>query len=337
MNDAQRVDTLVWSSTPTQVAELQFEHLVDSQYYELRLAPGVPQVDYLAAFSRRRAVELRECVVSARARRAEYRTASWAGIERLIEDWAAGVSLAARRTSMLWFEYDDVEHQAPGAAPSISVCLLPVYSIDEATPERQPEDLQHAHEVLGLLASSFETPSTLEATFDAMPVGGRWIHISYMLGRPRRAVKLYGMVPRGELLPYLRHVGWSGDRSAIERALEELYPDELLGDELYVDLNLDDFRDPQRCSLGLAVAQQHLRRGQDPDPSRTAILARWGAAGLCDPRKLTDVKSWSLSEPHRRHPFFRDVRFLDVKLVWRAQAGWHAKAYLGRSLRRGLF
>ena len=139
------------------------------------------------------------------------------------------------------------------------------------------------------------------------------------------------------MLPYLERIGWAGDMAAVEVALAKLYPRELLGDELYLDLNLDDFRDPRHSTLGLAVAQQHLLRGGVPDPCRAAVLQAWQEAQLCDPAKLQSVQAWPHSACARRQPFEREIRYLDVKLVWNPSAGWKAKAYVGRHSRRGLF
>jgi hypothetical protein len=186
------------------------------------------------------------------------------------------------------------------------------------------------------MAAEASATADLERVFAELPSHARWIHLSYMLGRARRAVKLYGVMPRAELLPYLQRVGWAGDRSAVERALGQLYPEALLGNELYVDLNLDDFRDPERSTLGLAVAQQHLQRGNDSDPSRRAILEAWRDAGLCEPSKLEEASAWPGSTPRRRGPFRREIRYLDVKLVWRPNS-WQAKAYVGKFERVGLF
>jgi hypothetical protein len=58
---------------------------------------------------------------------------------------------------------------------------------------------------------------------------------------------------------------------------------------------------------------------------------------LCEEQKVLSAQAWPLSaDARRQHFFLRDVRYLDIKLVWRAGVGWRAKAYLGRELKRGL-
>jgi hypothetical protein len=317
-------------------AELGISSIIASQYYELRLAGAEPQVDYLVAFHRARAAELHEVVSSTIAREGAYQTDAWRAVQNLIAMWAHGTSLLASRTPFLWFELDDFARQPVGACPSVSVCLTPGYRIDQPNEQGTTEDLNHAREALAVLQAPASTEASLRRAFEELPVGGRWIHLSYMLGRPRRAVKLYGVVMRDQLLPFLERVGWAGDRKQVTSALARLYPAEVLGDELYLDLNLDDAHDARRCTLGLAVAQQHLSRGRADDRARSRILSGWLAAGLCDAERVSSVQRWPYSaDPRRQHVFRRDVRYLDVKLVLRPDRGWQAKAYLGREIKVG--
>jgi hypothetical protein len=155
-----------------------------------------------------------------------------------------------------------------------------------------------------------------------------------MLGREPASLKLYGTLARSDLASYLESMGWAGERGAIEHALASLYPAELLGDELFVDLNLDTLGDPERCSLGLAASQQHVLHGPDQDPTRGRLLEVWSAAGLCDPTKVERARAWpGPADSAGRNPGL--ARFLDLKLVWQAGGGFSAKAYAGaRSARR---
>ncbi len=324
-----------WSSAVSFAAELGVKRCLTTQYYELRLARGSEQVDYLAAFYRSGAADLRQALLTRSSEAVAFRTEEWLAIDRLLGDWVSGKSLAARRTPCIWFEQDDYVRRPFGAAPSISVCLTPAYRIDEPHQHGAEADLAHAREALELLGA--EPDATLTRAFETLPEGARFIHLSYMLGRERKAVKLYGVLRRDQLLGYLERFGWAGDIGEVELALRRLYPAEILGDELYLDLNLDDASDPSRCTLGLAVAQQHLLRGLDSDPTRARLLKVWEAAGLCDPAKVDAVRAWPGTS--RSHPrfFLRDVRFLDIKLVFRAAHGWQAKAYVGRELKPSLF
>ena len=188
-----------------------------------------------------------------------------------------------------------------------------------------------------LLGSEDQGGAQLTTAFHELPSRGRWIHLSYMAGRSPKAIKLYGMMPRAELIAYLTRIGWAGSMRAVEAALADLYPERILGNELYLDLNLENFRDSERATLGLAAAQQHLNR-PDSDPTRAEILAHWLKAGLCAFPKVDRVRTWPASAwDVPQNLFMQELRYLDLKLVWQAPTGWIAKAYLGRRQRRGIF
>jgi hypothetical protein len=259
---------------------------------------------------------------------------------RLFRAWADSDSLVARRCPTLWLEFDDCQPRRRRAVPSVSACITENYRIDQGPRPQDPEDRRLADEVLTLLdaAPDPELGRRLDVVFDELPPGARWIHVSYMLGRTPRALKLYGVIPRSELLGYLAKVGWAGDMNAIEQGLPGVYPEALLADSVFLDLNLENLCDRRRATLGLAVAQQHLRFGHDADPTREAILDRWQSARMADPAKIAAVRAWPRSAeqvPVKR--FERESRFLDVKLVWQESTGFVAKAYVGRQRMRGLF
>lgn len=139
-------------------------------------------------------------------------------------------------------------------------------------------------------------------------------------------------------MSYLNRIGWAGSAAAVQAALSQLYPARLLGDELYVDLNLENSLDPERATLGLAVAQQHLENGPDRDPTRSEVLAGWLKAGLCDFAKVDLARAWAESDWNAPQSLFvREQRYLDLKLVWQPSTGWDAKCYLGRHQQRGFF
>ena len=328
---------LDWAATAWPIQELGGAARVRSQYYELRLQSGVDQVDYLVAFSRPAAESLYD-VVNEASGRAPFLAPEWRDITRLLAHWAQPETLIAQRCPTIWFEYDDIEVASAGLVPSLSVCLTPRYRVTERHSAQVPLDLRVACDALAALQAPTGSADALTPVFAALPPGARFIHLSYMLGRPAHAVKLYGAVERGELMPYLERIGWAGDRRAILDALERFYPERLLGKTVFIDLNLENFRDPRRASLGLAVAQQHLYLGPDADPARGAILEAWLAGGLCDAAKVARVQEWPASGhdvPVRA--FEVEHRVLDVKLVWDEGVGLTPKAYLGRERMRGLF
>ena len=318
-------------------AALGIDPFIAVQYYETRLAPDAETVDYLLSVQRGAAAVVAERIRAA-ATSSELDTEEWQTLARFFAHWADGASLTSAFVPTTWLEYDRVFEKPAQSAPSLCACITPGYSVSERHPEKRDLDLRLCRDVLGALRVELERSrdATLSAVFDQLPSGARWIHLSYMLGREPRALKLYGAMSRTELPAYLERIGWAGDRTALQFALAELYPAEVLGDELFLDLDLENFRERGAASLGLAVARQHLLRGPLGETTHEPIAARWQRAGLCDAGKLELARNWpSPSESTR--PFLRETRFLDLKLVWRARTGFEAKAYFGLLRQRGLF
>ena len=317
----------IWESVARVATDLGIADLVDAQYYEIRLGESQEQIDYLPAFSRAAAPHLRARLRERAGPRQRSDGSRWRLLAALVEAWADGHSWISLRVPTVWLEFDDLHNvEADDAVPSVSVCLVPGYRCDRPIAWRDPEgDRRTLHEVLTALG--FERTQDLDLALDDvfahLPPDGRWIHLSVMLGREPCAVKLYGSMLRHDLLPYLRKIGWCGDVQVISSILEGVYSPRLVGEEVFVDLNLDTFRDPARCSLGLAAGQQHAHRDPARDASRGRLLDRWVEDGLCAPAKRESLRGWP--------PASNRSAFLDLKVVWQRHAGLTGKAYLGCS------
>ncbi|WP_437815172.1 hypothetical protein [Sorangium sp. So ce1078] len=318
---------------------------VTAQYVEWRLGPADDQVDFLVALDRpgpQGTQVFRELEERSRTWTGQDRKA-WLPVARLGGAWSGPEAPLWPRVPTVWLELDDVRGAA-AAPPCVSVCLVPAYArpLDPLGAPRSDEELDTIHRVLDLVGApaSARLASALARCFAALPRGGRLIHLSVMLGRDPRAVKLYGKVPRAALPKYLKDIGWSGELAELERFQRSLYPEAYAGDEVYFDLNLANHDAPGRASLGLAYSQQQVAHGPCQDPRRRPILGRLVEAGLCHPAKAAAVAGWPGESCERvageAWPR-RFVRFLDIKLVWDEERGPSAKAYLGTSWPAGLF
>ncbi len=329
-----------WAAAPPFARALGLDSYVSAHYYECRLGPQRGQVDYLAAFSRGAASALQGRLSAAWAPSRQAPRAE--ALRRLVGAWSDGESLVSVESPTLWLEFDDHDLQAARTSlPSVSVCLVPGYDPERPLAAGQSaRDLATAEDTLRHLRTETSGSDHLRACFESLPEHGRWIHLSVMLGRAPCAVKLYGCFPRRALLPYLRRIGWCGDLEGLGGLLEELYPRALVGEQAFVDLNLDTFRDPERCTLGLAFAQQHLRLGPELHDDRRQVLERLAAAGLCSEEEARTLRRWVAPQsaddglPAALVPF---RPFLDLKLVWNARKPLLAKAYLGSHQQRPLF
>ena len=286
------------------------------------------------AFPRAGAKALRARLASALPGLPASTQARWQPVLALIDAWTDGVSLLSRQAPAIWLEFDDVRSaDAITRFPSVSVCLTPGYDTKRAPfPNQTDSELRLIDEILALLGvpPSQRRPDLFAECYRRLPAGARWIHLSVMLGRASADLKLYGALPRATLLPYLEAVGWAGDSAELTRLLAEAYPASLTGALAFIDLNLGTLRDRRKSTLGLAVAQQHLVHGPERDPLRTALLERWCSAGLADTRKVARVRDVLVAGPSATESAtLRAGRFLDLKLVWSAELGTFAKAYLG--------
>lgn len=311
-------------------ARLGVADLWETQYVEFRLRAGQEQLDYLFSITRPAASALADTLESYATELKVMRDLRWVAVLRLLNEWADGYSPICPRAPVLWLEFDAVNCDGPyRTPPSVSLCLIPGYRFDRPlNPAVGDRDLRTANACLDALGieTTAELRSTLTRSFEALPLGGRFIHISVMLGREPAAVKLYGTIPRAQLPCYLRKIDWSGDLHAVSSLLEVACGEDAMGDQLFLDLSLNTVADPACCTLGLAVAQQHLVSGPDRDPTRARLLERWVDAGLACARKATSVRNWL--EPVSGFGR-RQSRFVDLKLVWQAGRDPSAKAYLG--------
>jgi hypothetical protein len=340
----ERTDPIGWDGVQQAVSQLGIDDLWCSQYFECRLGEGDQRVDYLLAMSRGAASVAMSSFGEYIGGPGIQRRAAWLPLVSLLESWASGRSLLSERSPAIWLEFDDPRSSAlVPPIPSVSVCLVPDYRDDRLVPSRDiARDLRLVRETLTTLGEP--PPAALDQaisdSFLRLPPGAQWIHLSVMLGRAGRDIKLYGKLTRSQLLPYLRDIGWAGAEGDIVRAMEQFYSPALVGDDIFIDLNLSNFRDPAHCSLGLAVAQQHLSSGPDNDPRRTSTLDCWTAGGLASLEKAAAVQAWPTPRVRveRYGPWRqRSVRFLDLKLVWQSGAGLTAKAYLGSRRWQTLF
>jgi hypothetical protein len=315
-------------AAPPAISSIGLDRYIETQYYELRLGSS-QQLDYLAAISRRAASGLhRQIARHGSSQRDD--SSRWSSLLGLIESFADARSWVGLTIPTLWLEFDDI-NSGIVRAPSVCACLVAGYDPRRPIPVRDFEiELRQVHAVTESLRMPYDRKreeglnTCFRSAYDV-----RWIHLSIMLGRTPVATKLYGRIDRNQLLAFLHDIGWSGDFDAIRYALKELYSCDLVGEESFIDLNLENFQQSGKSTLGLSVAAQHQIGSGAHDLRRSAVLERWQQCGLCKPEQALFAQSWVSGGQHETLEQ-RSRRFLDLKLVWEAQSGFAPKAYLGR-------
>jgi hypothetical protein len=262
----------------------------------------------------------------------------WDQARSFFAQWADPSSSLYDGVPLIWFEFDHVEAALPPVPlPSFSFCVDPLYaerrSWEQYIRARDPHYRQHlAEDGLPLFLGqslSCRTLDVLRACFTELPVGGRLIHLSAMVARQPAVVKLYGSVPRTQLLPYLERIGWSGSVTELTDILVTFCTEDTVDDTMYIDLSIDDAVLPR---LGIAFAQQQIPNLSHKDPTRRALLEHCVHAGLCSSEKREAMLRWP---GHLRVPFAGQgwpttiSKWLDIKLVYDVDSPLEAKGYLG--------
>ena len=309
----------------------------DSYYAECRLGAS-RQLDLLLSFDRNnpRLAELPARLAEFAKNSTGNSRQAWCAAQAFVERWIALDDPLHHVVGAIWLEFDDVLVPQAAVAPSLSACIIPDYGS-----HYQPRQESHLNTAEALCAAySALCPSAgdevvkqlIGEVTDALPGGGRFIHLSWMGARQCPAVKLYGVLPRSQLLAYLQRIGFSGPLDALEIVLASIATREQCGDDIYLDLNLTTLRDPQRCSVGIAFSQQQVRACLPEDRSRRALLEQLATQGQCRPAQARALAAWaepplSAAGTGRALPHVR--RWLDVKSVLDAQCVLQTKAYLG--------
>ncbi|MET0791074.1 MAG: hypothetical protein ABW061_06090, partial [Polyangiaceae bacterium] len=315
----------------------------DSYYVETRLNSS-PQTDLLLAFERHnphlaRVLERLRFLARGAAPASQ---PAWRVAERFIERWLCPTDPLHDAVSTVWFEFDDVLRPLRSAAPSLSACLVPAYSARfeprAVSASAIAAALQIAQRALCGADGDAADFQRMNLAVAGLPPAGRFIHLSHMTARRSADLKLYGVVPRDELVPYLERIGFQGPLARLSELLESLATRELCAEDLYFDLNLSNVQQAGRASLGLAFSQQQVLASAAKDRGRAALLARLSNWGLCSAAQASALAEWGGASATAGSWYTPAVRrWLDLKCVISAQGVVQCKAYLGFAPRRSPF
>lgn len=245
------------------------------------------------------------------------------------------------RISGLWFEHDDIARSSLELPqPSLCVCLVPFYHGERVSDADADADISLICELVEGMTGALPAPQAqcIRRVVACLPTPGRFIHLSFMVGREPNVIKLYGVVPREQLIEYLREIGWAGPLRDIAALVERHCPRSRVADDIYLDLTLDTLTVPGGNRLGFAFTPQHLDHSSERDPGRKPLLDQWVEVGLCSAWQRDTLVCWPAhgvvgDQTGGAWPMRVD-RWLDLKCVWDPRAGLLGKAYLGFAARR---
>jgi hypothetical protein len=329
--------TLVPEATRTRLLQFAARHpgLGQTQYLECRLGQRAPsQIDLLiSAATTFERTSLRR-LLAARAREVP----EFWPIHRFVEAWESPGSVLNRSVPVAWLEFDHME-QDDNPVANVGVCLVPAYldPFADLPPQSEPEMMETIVESLRVIRDdepSAEETVCFQRCLDQLPERARWIHLSVMAARAPMELKLYGTFPVKTVVPFLRDIGWAGDREAVAELLARYCPSERTADVVYLDLPVTGMLTRATAGVGIVFAQQHLRVAGERDPARRELLDVLVADGLCSARERDDLIGWPGHDLHSPMsgagaPPMRVDRWFDIKLAHRPGAPLLAKVYLG--------
>jgi hypothetical protein len=291
-----------------------------SHYLECR--PGQNErIDLLTFFGAKDAYAGYQNVLAKRA--ALHKSSAWGRSLELLREWSRpGSELSC--APCVWFEYDaPASFDSEGAEASPSVGLESDYQQRHhlVRPGLDPLAKGLSAATLDLLLPATDARamrSAVELCLAALPPEGSAGYLSVMTARKPVVAKLYVILPRALMLPYLRAIAWPGDTARALDQLNRLYLPELR--TVYLDLSLQPHVAER---LGIALSQ--FNRGEraatsaaawPPLPAALAFSAKALGAWPGVTRAVLDGSRYVIR------------RWLDLKVVMDGPQVEY-KAYLG--------
>lgn len=300
---------------------------VSCTYLECRLGPDATEVD-LGASVTAEGRPILQAVTPADLRLSGEEAAIWGRVQELARAWASPASPLHERVPVLWLELDSGELARGRLMPSVLMCVDPSLSKPSVRPDAIGHRLDDCAPSLQVALSALsseplapEARADLHRCFEALPEGGRVVHVGFMGARRPTVMKLFAAMEREQVLSYLDAVRWPGSLAEAASLIATFGGGP---DTFRVDLTIGERLLPR---LGLEFAS---RGGADPD--RLALIDRCVAQGLCTPEKRDALLSWPGSTREELPGYdwpVRLSRWIDMKIVHRPPEPLEAKAYLG--------
>lgn len=146
---------------------------------------------------------------------------AWAAVVRFCRAWAEPGSLLQRFVPFIFLELDGDERQSAIPVPSVFVRLPTPWEVNGQGEQVIATLARTALELLRDQPLPAEVLATLAQANDALPAGGRILHVGLLMGRENQ-IRLYASIPRAETRRYLSDVGL-GDIATDVAALADRY------------------------------------------------------------------------------------------------------------------
>lgn len=197
-------------------------NLTKSLVFEVRLGENLQHTDFSICIQRSEA-NLLEQFLKQESIRTSWATATVNAIDRFSSLWNNPESVWHQKIHVIWFEFDAGETSHPTLAPGFFFGLKSVadFSID---PE---ENLHNINSLLKPLIGDNNGvyQDALRTCITSLPVGAHIFQIGLFFNRLNFPLRLcITRIDPGQIVPYLKSIGYCGDLSRIEKDVEELAP-----------------------------------------------------------------------------------------------------------------
>jgi hypothetical protein len=231
------------------------EHIPDgasSHYLELRLNAG-PEIDFLTC------ITYKQLAAQLKRRLGPSLSSAWQSNLTILDEWATPNS-ALSGAPLVYLEYDagastsDTDPEA-----SLAVCVESNYQARQwqsprATDLTAVELGKQLYRRLAPDAQREAWTAAIERCYAALPPGGAIPHVCVMSAREPITAKPYVVLPRANVLSFLRGVEWPGCLHTVQELLETYYA--AFREHVYLDLTVTDAVQER---LGLVTSQFQAR------------------------------------------------------------------------------
>ncbi|KYF74018.1 hypothetical protein BE17_32270 [Sorangium cellulosum] len=301
---------------------------VSCTFLECRLGPDAPAVDLGVSVTAAEGRPILQAATPADLRLSGEEAAIWGRVQEIARVWADPASPLHDRVPVVSLELDSGEITRGRLMPSVALCLDPSLMKRSSPPDAIGHGLADCapslEAGLSVLSSEPLTPharADLHRCFEALPAGGRVVHVGFMVGRRPSALKLFAAMDKDKVLGYLDAIRWPGSFAEAASMIATFGSGP---DTFRLELTIGERLLPR---VGLEFSS---RRG--PDPARRALIGRCVDEGLCTPEKRDALLSWPGSArvaiAGNDWPA-RLSRWIDMKVVHDPPEPLEAKCYLG--------
>ncbi len=252
------------------------------------------------------------------------------GARDLLSAWANPSAHRQRtclqNTPLLWLEWDAPYDRSPLQLPFIDRRFWGRASAEPWTPEELVQMIGDGYEATFGEPHKGATLTAFSRVIRALPGNARALAAASLRPRGRTVDRLFAALPQQQVLPWLRAIGWPGERERVRRWLPHIVAP---WEQAFLQIELDG--EGPNAYLGIEPRQTEL--GVVDRRERRRLLQHLIDIGLSDVHRVDAVEAWTRGPgPKGSDP--RTVRSVHLKCVLHSNTAVEVKAYLGLHLRQ---